>query len=320
MGKLPSEKLAKMSKKLLAIGDINVDIMMGGLASLPQVDREITCQSFEITMGSSAAIFAVAYACLGGKISFLGLAGQDAYGDFMLDGMKRFGIATDLVRRTDHVKTGVTVNLIYQHTRSQVTYPGTIAEFSGSDIDEQVFRGFDHVHFAGPYQQTRFRPDITRLLQLAKGLGMTASLDPQWDATECWEYMDEWLPLLTYLFVNEDEAQSIAGTSDVEEACIWLAARTRQALVKAGAAGVYLVGTGKLVQVPGIPVEVADTTGAGDTFDAAFLFERLESAAELTEAAAFANAAAARSCRFVGGVGARSSYQDVVAFAADAAS
>jgi len=307
-------------KKILAIGDINVDIMMGGLASLPQVDREITCQSFEITMGSSAAIFAVAYACLGGSISFLGLAGKDAYGDFMLDGMKRFGIATDLVRRTDRVKTGVTVNLIYQNTRSQVTYPGTIAEFSGSDIDEQFFRGFDHLHFAGPYQQTRFRPEITRLLELAKGLGMSSSLDPQWDATGRWEYMSDWLPLLTYLFVNEDEAKSIAGVSGVAEACRWLAARTGYPLVKAGAAGVYMVEGGQVVQVPGIPVEVVDTTGAGDTFDAAFLFERLESAKELSQAASFANAAAARSCRFVGGVGARSSYRDVVAFAADAAS
>ncbi len=307
-----------MPKKLLAIGDINVDIMMGGLASLPQVDREITCQSFEITMGSSAAIFAVAYACLGGKISFLGLAGNDAYGDFMLDGMKRSGIATDLVRRTDRVKTGVTVNLIYQNTRSQVTYPGTIAEFSGSDIDEDVFRGFDHVHLAGPYQQTRFRPDITRCLLLAKDLGMTSSLDPQWDASGRWEYMAEWLPLLTYLFVNEDEAKSISGTSDLDGACAWLAARTRFPLVKAGAAGVYLVDAGSVVQVPGIPVEVVDTTGAGDTFDAAFLLERLEGGKELTEAARFANAAAARSCRFVGGVGARSSYQDVVEFAQQA--
>jgi len=303
-----------MPKKVLAIGDINVDIMMGGLASLPQVDREITCQSFEITMGSSAAIFAVAYACLGGRISFLGLAGKDAYGDFMLDGMKRFGISTDLVRRTDRVKTGVTVNLIYQNTRSQVTYPGTISEFSGADVDEQVFRGFDHVHFAGPYQQTRFRPEITRLLQLAKGLGMTSSLDPQWDATGRWEYMADWLPLLTYLFVNEDEAKSIAGATDLETACTSLAARTDHPLVKAGAAGVYLVDTGKVVQIPGTPVEVVDTTGAGDTFDAAFLFERLDGGKDLTEAARFANAAAARSCKFVGGVGARSSYEDVVDF------
>jgi len=304
-----------MSKKILAIGDINVDIMMGGLASLPQVDREVTCQSFEITMGSSAAIFAVAYACLGGTISFLGLAGKDAYGDFMLDGMKRFGIATDLIRRTGRVKTGVTVNLIFENTRSQVTYPGTISEFSGADIDEQVFRGFDHVHFAGPYQQTRLRPEITRLLQVANGLGLTSSLDPQWDATGRWEYMADWLPLLTYLFVNEDEAKSIAGATDVETACAWLSLRTQHPLVKAGAAGVYLVDAGEVVQVPGVPVEVVDTTGAGDTFDAAFLFERLERSEELSQAARFANAAAARSCRFVGGVGARSSYQDIVAFA-----
>ena len=80
------------------------------------------------------------------------------------------------------------------------------------------------MHFAGPYQQTRFRPEITRLLKLAKDLGMTSSLDPQWDASGRWEYMADWLPLLTYLFVNDDEAKSIAGASDVEQACVWLAA------------------------------------------------------------------------------------------------
>jgi len=301
-----------MPKKLLAIGDINVDIMMGGLASLPQVDREVTCESFEITMGSSAAIFACAYASLGGRISFLGLAGNDAYGDYMLQGMKDFGIETELVRRTDRVKTGVTVNLIYRNTRSQVTYPGTIAEFSGSDVDEKILGLINHVHFAGPYQQTRFRPDITRLLRLAKDRGVTTSLDPQWDASGRWEYMAEWLPLLDYLFVNQDEAMSISGASGIEAACSWLAARTSCPLVKAGADGVYLNDGDKVMHVPGRAVQVVDTTGAGDTFDAAFLFERMDGSKAPAEAAVFANAAAARSCLFVGGVAARSSYQDVV--------
>jgi len=289
---------------------------MGGLASLPQVDREITCESFEITMGSSAAIFACAYASLGGRISFLGLAGNDAYGDYMIAGMKEFGIDTSFIRRTDKVRTGVTVNLIYQNTRSQVTYPGTIAEFSGADVDEAVFSQVNHVHFAGPYQQTRFRPEITRLLQLAKNLGVTCSLDPQWDASERWEYMSEWLPLLDYLFVNQDEALSISKASTVEGALDWLRARTACPVVKAGGAGAYLYDSGQLVHVSGIPVEVVDTTGAGDTFDAAFLFERLEGEKGVREAAVFANAAAARSCLFVGGVSARSSRQDVEAFAA----
>jgi sugar/nucleoside kinase (ribokinase family) len=98
--------------RALFIGDICVDIMMGGMESLPIVDREITCKSFEVTLGGSTVLCACAFAALGGSASFLGLAGNDDYGDFSIRGMQSFGINTDLVRRTNEVKTGVTLNLI----------------------------------------------------------------------------------------------------------------------------------------------------------------------------------------------------------------
>jgi ribokinase len=299
--------------KVLAIGDINVDIMLGGLASLPLVDREVHCESFEITVGSTAAIFACAYASLGGQVSFLGLAGCDDYGDYMLKSMDSFGIDTSLVRRTDSVKTGVTVNLIHGKTRSQVTYLGTIAEFSGEDIGADELKGFDHVHFAGPFSQKRFRPHIERLLDLAAGQGASTSLDTQWDPQEAWEGLAQWMPLLDYLFVNQDEALSISRTDGVEEACRWLAARTRFPLVKVGAEGTWLIIDGEPQRIPSFPVQLVDTTGAGDTFDAAFLFAGKVKGMATAEAVRFANAAAARSCQFVGGVAARSTFEDVLA-------
>ncbi len=303
--------------KMLVVGDINVDIMMGGLASLPVVDREITCQSFEVTMGSSAVIFAVTHSCLGGETAFCGLAGKDEHGDLMLKGMRDLGIQTDLVQVTDEVRTGVTVNLIYQNTRTQVTYPGTIAAFDGAGLDESSLRRFDHVHFAGPYQQTHFRPKITALLAKAHDLAVSTSLDPQWDETGRWEYMDEWLPLLSYLFVNEDEAVSISGASQPEEALGWLASRTACPVIKRGREGAMLRSNGDVLSASAMTVEPVDTTGAGDTFDAAFLFALLQKEMSRFEAAEFANAAAARSCLFVGGVNARSSFEDVVQFRKD---
>ncbi len=306
-----------MTKRLLAIGDINVDIILGGLASLPVVDREITCESFEVTMGSSAAIFACAYAALGGRTSFLGLAGADPYGDFMVQGMQEFGIETELIERTSQVKTGVTVNLIHGATRSQVTYPGTIAAFTGERIDESLLRDFDHVHLAGPYQQTRFRPRITALLQLARHLGLSTSLDTQWDATERWEHLSGWMPFLTYLFVNRDEALSISRQSDVTDAVNWLAKRTSFPIVKLGADGVAFRLAGEVCQIASYPADVVDTTGAGDTFDAAFLFASRYRGNDAKLAAVFGAAAAARSCEFVGGVSARSSCDEVLAFASE---
>jgi len=63
--------------KTLFVGDINVDLMLGGMQSPPMTDREVVCRTFKVTMGSSAVIAACAYAALGGKASFIGLAGKD---------------------------------------------------------------------------------------------------------------------------------------------------------------------------------------------------------------------------------------------------
>ena len=301
-------------KSVLFVGDINVDVIMGGLVSLPVVDKEIACSSFSVAVGSSAVICAAAYASLGGDASILGLAGKDDYGEFMIHSMNELRIKTQLVRRTDQVRTGVTVNLIHQSTRTQVTYPGTIGEFDGAGVGADDFKGFSHVHFAGPYLQTKFRPEITRLLNLAQSMNITTSLDPQWDPAEKWEHLDEWLPLLTYFFVNEGEAFSQTKTKTLEDACRALQARTKQAIVKAGKDGSLAFSGGKLHKSAARSVEVVDTTGAGDCFDAGFLFATLEKNLPLPEALKIGNAAGSRSCMFPGGVAHRSSYEDVVKF------
>jgi ribokinase len=301
-------------KKVLFVGDINVDVMMGGMQSLPVVDKEVMCASYDVVMGSSAVICAAAYASLGGNASFLGLAGNDDYGNFMIKGLNELGIATDRVRRTDKFRTGVTINMIHGSTRTQVTYPGTISEFDGRDIDAKTLQGFDHIHFAGPYQQTKLRPEITRLLKLAQAQKSTTSLDPQWDATEKWEYMEQWLPLLTYLFVNEGEALSLAKTQSLEEACTALQSKTKRAVLKAGKDGSMISYEGGIYKVPARIIQVVDTTGAGDCFDAGFLFATLEQNLTERDALEIGNAVGSRSCLFAGGVAHRSTYADIVKF------
>lgn len=300
--------------KALFIGDINVDVMMGGMESLPVVDREVICKSYDVVMGASTVICACAYASLGGDASMAGLAGEDEYGNFMVQGLNRLGVNTELVSRTERVRTGVTVNLIYASTRTQVTYPGTIAEFNGSSVDESILAGFNHVHIGGVYIQTKLLPEVTRLLKTARAAGVSTSLDPQWDSTEAWAGMSEWLPLLTYLFVNEGEALSITRARTAAEACKILAARTEQPVVKAGEAGALVLIDGAPTSIPARKVEVQDTTGAGDSFDAGFLFARLEKDMGFAEACEFGNLVAARSCTFVGGTAARSTYEDILKF------
>jgi sugar/nucleoside kinase (ribokinase family) len=302
--------------KALFVGEINVDVMMGGMETPPIVDREVPCKTYEVVMGGSTMISACTYAGLGGETHFAGMAGNDEYGQFMLRGMRDFGFNTDLVEYSKDVRTGVTVNMISGNTRTQATYPGTIEEYGGAGLTEAALRGLQHIHFAGVYLETKLQPRIEVVLATARRLGLTSSLDPQWDSSERWEYMDRWLPLVSYLFVNSDEAISMTKAASPEEALRALAGRTPCPLVKLGRDGALVLAEGKVVQVKGKVVEPVDTTGAGDTFDAGFLYATLDRKMPLLDAVRFANAAAARSCLFVGGVNAHSTYQDVIDFMA----
>lgn len=301
-------------KKVLFIGEINVDIMMGGLVSFPVRDKEITCSSFELTMGSSTAICACAFSSLGGDTSFVGLAGDDEYGEFMINGMEDFRINTDHILRTDRVKTGVTVNLIHENSRTQVTYPGTISAFSGKSVDMSIVKQFDHIHIGGPYLQEQFVGDVTSILSYAKQEGITTSLDPQWDADETWNFLDEWLPLLTYFFPNSDEALSITKAGTVQDAALALSQQTACPVVKNGSEGAIYVRDSVVASVPAYSIDVVDTTGAGDSFYAGFLYAVLVKELPVEKAMKFGIAVAARSCMFVGGVNARSTYDDILTF------
>jgi len=284
--------------KILFAGDGNIDLQFTGLASLPEVDREVTCTGFAATVGGSTTICAAAYALLGGEGEYAGLFGDDAYGHLLARLLGEAGVGLDLLRFTAECATGVTVNLVHGSTRTQVTYPGTLSLVDETEAIVREIGRFGHVHLAGLYPLARFLPRVREVLAAARAAGLTTSLTTQWDPTEAWRGLDEWLPLLTWCFVNEEEAFSITGRRGVEEAWRELAARTACPLVTRGGAGAYAAGS----FFSAVPVSVTDTTGAGDTFAAAFLWARRKMGKPLEAAVQYAGAAGALSCTYTGGV------------------
>jgi sugar/nucleoside kinase (ribokinase family) len=286
--------------KILFAGDANIDFQMTGLSSLPRVDREILCTGFAAAIGGSTTICAAAYATLGGNSSFCGLLGDDGNGRLMETMLKSAGVGLDLLRFTRERSTGVTVNLVHGSTRTQITYPGTLTTVDETDAILRAMGGFSHIHLSGVYPLTRFLPQIRTVLLKARDAGVTSSLDTQWDHEERWSHLSDWLPILTYLFVNEEESLSITNTTDIDSAYGELASRTACPLIKLGASGVHARGR----RFPPYAVEVRDTTGAGDTFAAGFLFAVKDKSMPFDDAVRFGSAAAALCCTFTGGVNA----------------
>jgi len=301
---------------ILFAGDGNIDFQMAGLDSIPQIDKEILCTEFTASVGGSSTICAAAYATLGGHASFCGLLGDDENGRLMARMLGSAGVNLDLVRFTRECATGVTVNLVHGSTRTQITYPGTLAIVDEADALLRVISRFSHLHLAGVYTLKRFLPQIIRVLEGARAAGVTTSLATQWDPGQEWRHLREWLPHLSYLFVNEEEALSITGRARVEEAWEELAGRTASPLITLGESGVF---AGRH-RMPGFSVEVRDTTGAGDTFAAGFLFAVKEKSLPFEEALQYGCAAGALCCTFAGGVSAELSDRRVADLASGGSS
>jgi len=296
--------------KILFIGDVNVDLIFGGLKHPVQEDKEVLADRFSRTIGSSAVITAVAYKSLGGHADVCGLVGNDDNGRYMLGSMKKLGIGISLVQVDKNIPTGITVNLIYGHARSQVTYPGTISIFSGPKLSTAL-SNYAHIHFSGIYQQKSFLPNLVKNVKYVKKLGLNVSLDTQWDAEEKWEHLNELYPYLDYLFVNEDEALSISRTENVESALNYFEKKASCTLIKLGSEGACFYKNSEVKKILPYPAKVVDTIGAGDAFAGGFLYAVYIRKLDIYHAIQYASAVAARNCEFPGGVGAKSTDSDI---------
>jgi len=299
------------------VGEINVDLVFADVSAPLKDDGETICGGFEQTMGSSTAIAACAYAALGGSASFFGLAGNDLFGEYMISGLRQFGVNTDSIRRSDSTGTGVTANLTHGSARTQITFPGTISQFSMNDIDLPRLLRCAHAHFSGIFQETALRRNFRELLSELNHSGLSVSLDCQWDPEESWEGLGDWLPLVSTFFANSNEVCSITGARSPEEALRKLTQATPNPIVKDGARGVLANDNGEQLRVQACEVALVDTVGAGDSFDAGYLFAKLVLDRPSVDALRYGNAVAARSCSFRGGVGARSTAADVEMFLED---
>jgi len=300
----------KNHSSILFCGDINVDLIFGGLVKSVQIDKEVLADRYSISMGSSVVISAATYVSLGGSAAVSGLRGSDDNGRYMAENMNSLGINCSFVQVSSELQTGITLNLIEGTTRSQVTYPGTIREYEGPDLSID-YSDYNHVHFSGIYQQDSFRPNLLKTVKHMKSKGLKVSLDTQWDADENWELLDELYPHLDYLFVNEDEALSISRSNTMDEALEYFKKCSVLTLLKQGEKGALFIRGDEIIKIPSFAVNVVDTTGAGDTFAAAFFYALYNLGKNLKRSCFFASAAAARSCMFVGGIAARSSFYDV---------
>lgn len=257
---------------LLVIGEINPDLIVRGADIIPEFNQtEKLVEAAELTIGASSVIMACGAARLGLRVAFIGLVGNDFFGHFMLEQMQSRGIDTSGCVLDDELPTGISIILAHAHDRAILTCPGSIPHLKKEHIRMELFEKASHLHVGGFFLLDDLRSDLPFLFKHARQLGLTTSLDTNWDPQEEWQVADV-LPHCDIFFPNENELLRITNSETIESGLTTLVKKVPLVTVKLGAQGAMASRKNEQVFSPALKMDVVDTVGAGDSFDAGFIF------------------------------------------------
>jgi sugar/nucleoside kinase (ribokinase family) len=287
----------------IVAGEANVDLLIDGIAQL-EFEKEKLAKGCGLTLGGSSAITAYNLSRMGARVGFVGVVGKDLFGRFVEEGLDSAGIDLSALRRDPVEKTGITIWCQNGKRRAGMTYLGTIAALRPADVKEAYLKRARHFHVGAYFLLENFHAGAARVFQRARRLGMTTSLDCNFDPAEKWDSgIREVLKHVDVFLPNETEALRLTGAASVKAAAEELARLARIVVVKMGARGALVATGGETFRVPAVKARVVDATGAGDSFNAGFLASYLRGGL-LPDCAKAGVIAGAKSVGFVGGTAA----------------
>jgi sugar/nucleoside kinase (ribokinase family) len=263
---------------VLVVGELNIDLIFNKIEKFPVISKEVIADQMVLTLGSSSAIFASNLSSMGSGVAFSGMIGQDVFGDFVSKSLEDKNVDTCFLLKSADLNTGATVVMNQGEDRAMLTYPGAMNGFSTDDITVGILASAGHLHVSSIFLQPGLRKGIVALMEKAKNLGLTTSLDPQWDPAEKWELpLEELLPLVDVFLPNMKEFLNLSHSPDLAKGIEKLASVMNILVVKDGSNGAHLWRQGSLISRPAfLNTAVADCIGAGDSFDAGFIHQYIQ--------------------------------------------
>ena len=296
---------------VVVIGDANVDMEI----VLPRGTHHETHGNPEPRLfgGGSAANTAAALARLEVGCRFVGTVGDDSYGRFAVASLAEAGVDTSGVESTESAPTVMVIVVVpLDGERLIYVWPPTGGAQAELSIEAAEFSvsGAEWLHVSGlSLRMPPAREAVLAAMKRARASGIPVSFDLNlrlenwgWDAgfrsvvEEAVERAD------VVMGAAVDEIVPLVGLESPVAAAIALAGDDRLVIARLGSDGAFACFRDQTVRQPGFPVDVVDTVGAGDAFNAGFIAAR-HRGADVSEAMRWGNAVAALA---VGRSGARS--------------
>lgn len=263
-----------MKHDIITALDINVDVLVSlDNKTIEFTQKEKLIHDYAVEMGGSSCIFACQAAKLGLSTAGIGTIGNDSFGKFVLNKLKDSGVTVDHIKMDEKIKTGISVILQSGGDRAIVTYLGTNDAVSAADFKEDILKNSRHLHIGSYYLMKSLQPYYKDIVVKAKENGMSISMDTNWDPDEKWDggiwdvlkHVDIFLP-------NENEALAITCKNNIDQAMDALGEVVPVVVIKLGKEGATAYNRGQKYNASSINVNVVDAVGAGDSFDAGFVY------------------------------------------------
>lgn len=302
-------------KKILCIGEALIDMICTDKGKALSEG-----ENFLKKPGGAPTNVAAAIAALGGEVELAAKVGTDPFGKHLVDVMQSFGVSTKwIIRDPDHFTTFAFVSLMENGERDFYFNRGadgklSIAEIEDIDLDECsiVHFGSATAFLPGPLQSA-----YTGLLDRVLKKEIMVSFDPNYRqllfrdnkqsfVDQSWNF----LKACHFFKLSDEEALLLTGAANVDDAASILREKTNAVFaITLGKEGTML-GTSKGMEtVPSIKVQPVDTTGAGDAFVGAVLYQLSRytlpqiqklSQEEWKDVILNGNKAGARTCEYMG--------------------
>lgn len=273
--------------------------------------------------GGDTSNFIIAASRQGALTSYQTAVGDDTFGSKFLKLWDQEKVNTSLVKVDSEHHTGLYF-ISYGEQGHEFTYhrAGSAASYlSEKDIKEETFKDIQYLHVSGITQaiSNSACDAVFKAVQYAQENGVIVTYDPNlrlklWSLERARAIIHGTLPYVDIFLPSLDDVTSLSGLDNPDDIVdFYLDMGVKMVVLKVGKEGAIVATQQKRIHVSGFSVEAIDATGAGDTFDGAFV-SRLSEGAEAEDAAKYANAAAALSTRGIGAVNPIPTKQEVEQF------
>ncbi|GIO65843.1 ribokinase [Paenibacillus sp. FSL M7-1455] len=278
--------------KIIVVGSSSIDLVVTS-SKRPGAGETVLGESFKTVPGGKGANQAVAAARLGADVTMIGRVGDDHYADIILNNFKANHVSIDHVEPVTHMESGTAHIVLAEGDNSIVVVKAANNEVTPAYIDQSLsaFDGADMVMI----QQEIPEETVMHVSRLCKKRDIPLLLNP----APARPVPEEVIENAAYLTPNEHEVTILFSDLSVSEA---LRKYPNKLFITEGSRGVRYFDGEKEVLVPSYKVETVDTTGAGDTFNAAFAVALAEGK-PIYDSVRFANRAASLSVTKFGAQG-----------------